>query len=427
MAAPQMLPVYPQSFRDYFGYSPPLLPYQTDSATPMTCELPPTPPATPITHESHDQNLTLSAKLLSSHKLHPEFLKRYSLGQELGFGGFGFVISATQHQDNREVAVKFIFRDKVPGSGWAYDHEMGVIPMEIYVLKTVRHKTIIEFIDTFQDDKYFYLIMELHGTQWTQANPQQIFTAPISPMPSPPTDSPGFWTLEVQQESQKPPLTLTSRTDPIIELEEVPSISSTQNGEYLYQQQDASLSPSSQALAKPSSLIRRTSCDLFECLERHLKFTEDQAKVVFRQIVDCVHYLDKRGICHRDIKDENIVIDSNFVVKLIDFGSAVLIPRHRDRYFDRFNGTVCFASPEILTGALYRAEPAEIWSLGILLYTILYGEGPFDDYTQVITTPFRNPCVISSPECTHLLTRMLNKHPDQRATIEEVSQHPWLH
>ncbi len=60
--------------------------------------------------------------------------------------------------------------------------------------------------------------------------------------------------------------------------------------------------------------VRRTSCDLFECLEQHKYFEEGLAKKIFRQIVECVAYLDNLGVCHRDIKDENIVIDENYKV-----------------------------------------------------------------------------------------------------------------
>ncbi|RUO96815.1 kinase-like domain-containing protein [Jimgerdemannia flammicorona] len=388
---------------------------------PTPCELPPSPPNTPAIYKPNE-NVTVSSKLLDNHQLHSEFLARYSLGEELGSGGFGFVVSATQYSNNREVAVKFIFKDKVPENGWACDAQLGVIPMEIYVLKNVRHANIIEFIDTFQDDKYFYLVMELHGTQWEPAKTQLIHTAATS-LPSPPADYPGssYFTPAVQQKCQTPP---TCPTQPTF-LIQTPSISTSHMEEHTVPQQDPSLL-SSKKSKRPSLLVRRSSCDLFECIEQHSKLSEEQARIIFRQIVECVHFLDAKGICHRDIKDENIVIDSNYKVKLIDFGSAVAIPRPQSCYFNRFYGTVTFASPEILLGEPYRAEPAEIWSLGILLYTILYGEVPFPNQLQTISGPFAHPSVQSSPECMHLLTRMLAKNPDQRATIEEVIRHPWL-
>lgn len=84
------------------------------------------------------------------------------------------------------------------------------------------------------------------------------------------------------------------------------------------------------------------------------------------------------------------------------------------------------ASPEILKGEKYRAESAEIWSLGILLYTILYGEVPFNDPGEAISGPYIAPRVKSSGECLHLLNWMLAKKPEQRATIEDVAKHPWI-
>lgn len=172
-------------------------------------------------------------------------------------------------------------------------------------------------------------------------------------------------------------------------------------------------------------MVRRASCDLFECIEHHSKFSESKAKFIFKQIVECVHYLNAKGICHRDIKDENIVIDKNLNVKLIDFGSSVVVKPH-GRLFDRFYGTINYASPEILRGEKYRAEAAEIWSLGILLYTLLYGEVPFNDPQQAIYGPYVKPKTQSSKECLHLLNWTLEKCSERRATIEEVIRHPWL-
>ncbi|KAK3833048.1 MAG: kinase-like domain-containing protein [Linnemannia elongata] len=335
-----------------------------------------TPPPTPIISDNgNGEKLTVSAKHLQHHTLQPEFISEYTLGDELGSGGFGFVVSATRKSDHKEVAVKFIFRDKVPVHGWAKDPELGVIPMEVYVLRNVQHPNIISFMNVYQDFKFFYLVMELHGTPWSTSNP------------------------------------LLNKSNN--NANNMPTHSGSDNELYVEP-------------PKPALLVRRTSCDLFECIEHHSKFSESQARMIFKQIVECVDYLNSRGICHRDIKDENIVIDNDFRVKLIDFGSAVIIPRPQGKLFDRFYGTINYASPEILKGEKYRAESAEIWSLGILLYTILYGEVPFNDPVQAISGPYIPPRVRSSAECLHLLNWMLAKTPERRATIEDVVNHPWI-
>ncbi len=94
-------------------------------------------------------------------------------------------------------------------------------------------------------------------------------------------------------------------------------------------------------------------------------------------VVETVWHLDRIGICHRDIKDENCVVDADFNVKLIDFGSAVITDvRKQQPYFNRFFGTMTFASPEILQGKPYRAPHAEICRSGVLLSILLTDSVP---------------------------------------------------
>ncbi|KAF8936828.1 kinase-like domain-containing protein [Dissophora ornata] len=391
-----------------------------DATFDPTTQGPITPPLTPATSadqqlQCDDSRLTLSARYLQHHPLVPEFVNEYTLGDELGSGGFGFVVSATRNSDQKEVAVKFIFRDKVPVHGWAKDPELGVIPMEIYALRNVSHPNIIGFMGSYQDFKYFYLVMELHGTPWSASNPLL-------------NKNDNGSMMEAIAKA-----TMNQRNAAAAAAENGGgSASTTSSGSTSFPATPSSSSSSLNQLAeggdelpKPALLVRRTSCDLFECIEHHSKFSESQARLIFKQIVDCVHYLNSRGICHRDIKDENIVIDNAFVVKLIDFGSAVIIPP-QGKVFDRFYGTINYASPEILKGEKYRAESAEVWSLGVLLYTILYGEVPFNDPTQAIAGPYVPPRVQSSSECLHLLNWMLAKIPERRATIQDIANHPWI-
>ncbi|KAI8643117.1 kinase-like domain-containing protein [Parasitella parasitica] len=232
--------------------------------------------------------------------------------------------------------------------------------------------------------------MELHGTSWSSTSTESELSSPRSPALSE-TSSFGSTNSYCSTPS-----------------EEYPS--------FLEQQQPV--------------IKRRTSCDLFECIERHNNFEEPLARMIFKQIASCVAHLDLLGVCHRDIKDENIVIDDKFQVKLIDFGSSVLLPRHfgdnKNYLFNQFYGTVSFASPEILLGRPYRAEPAEIWSLGVLLYTILFGEVPFHDSNMAIAGQFVQPKINVSQECFSLISWMLSRSPEHRPTIHQVLLHPWF-
>lgn len=284
---------------------------------------PPTPTIMDAQLFQEDGMMTISAHHLHNHPLVPDFAAAYTLGNELGSGGFGFVVSATRNSDQMEVAVKFIFRDKVPFHGWAKDPELGLIPMEIYALKNVNHPNIIRFLGTYEDFKYFYLVMELHGTPWSASNP--------------------LLNMNNGQGNMMDTIAMVTKNQRNAENGGESGSTTSSGASFLATRASSSSSLNQLAdgdeLPKPSLLVRRTSCDLFECIEHHSKLTESQARMIFMQIVDCVHYLNSRGICHRDIKDENIVIDNDFVVKLIDFGSAVIIPP-QGKVFDRFYGTI---------------------------------------------------------------------------------------
>lgn len=86
-------------------------------------------------------------------------------------------------------------------------------------------------------------------------------------------------------------------------------------------------------------MMRRSSCDLFECIEQHSRLPEKYAKYVFAQLIDVVGCLHYNGFVHRDIKDENIVIDDKYRMKLIDFGSTYLFDyRQEPQSLNRFFG-----------------------------------------------------------------------------------------
>lgn len=307
---------------------------------------------------------TVSARHLTDYDLHPRFAATYVLGDELGSGGFGFVVAANRVSDSLPVAVKFIFKDKVPAHGWVRDPKLGVIPMEAFVLKVVDHPGVVKFIDLFDDRNFFYLVMELHGSVWQPPA--------AAPEPAPVATSKG--------------------------------------------------------LLRPAPMQRRTSRDLFECIEQHNRLSEEQARWVFAQVVETVWHLDRIGISHRDIKDENCVVDADFNVKLIDFGSAVITDiRKPQPYFNRFFGTMTFASPEILQGKPYRAPHAEIWSLGVLLSILISGQCPFPDPTAAIKGKLSKLKGAWSKEAANLLLLCLEVDPNKRATIAEIRDHPWVH
>ncbi|KAI5781673.1 hypothetical protein DFH27DRAFT_488264 [Peziza echinospora] len=163
--------------------------------------------------------------------------------------------------------------------------------------------------------------------------------------------------------------------------------------------------------------------DLFDYIELRANMDEEEARNIFVQVARAIHHLHTKAmVVHRDIKDENVVLDGDGNIKLIDFGSAAYI---KNGPFDVFVGTVDYAAPEVLAGNSYAGKPQDIWALGVLLYTICYKENPFYNIDEIMDRELRIPHIIS-PENLDLIRLMLDRDVERRPTIEQVLAHPWF-
>ncbi len=134
--------------------------------------------------------------------------------------------------------------------------------------------------------------------------------------------------------------------------------------------------------------------DLFEFIDRQRRVVnEGLASYIFRQIVSAVSYLHSNNIVHRDIKDENIVINEKFQIKLIDFGSATYVIHGKK--FATFCGTIDYCSPDVLLGNKYFGPELDCWTCGIALYTLVFSENPFFDAEETIECILKPPFKVS--------------------------------
>ncbi|XP_030386283.1 PAS domain-containing serine/threonine-protein kinase [Scaptodrosophila lebanonensis] len=163
--------------------------------------------------------------------------------------------------------------------------------------------------------------------------------------------------------------------------------------------------------------------DLFEFIERRPLIDEKLGSYIFRQIANAVNYLHEQKILHRDIKDENIIIDHHFNIKLIDFGSATFM--EEGKYYSTFYGTTEYCSPEVLAGNKYAGPELEVWSLGVTLYVLMFFENPFIDVEETLKADVHIPSKISE-QLKHLLISMLNKDPKFRCTMKTLINDPWV-
>lgn len=162
--------------------------------------------------------------------------------------------------------------------------------------------------------------------------------------------------------------------------------------------------------------------DLFDFIEIKNNMTETECKFIFKQVVLAIYHLHKNGIVHRDIKDENVIVDEHGIIKLIDFGSAGWVKLGP---FDVFVGTIDYASPEVLKGERYNGKPQDIWALGILLYTMIYKENPFYNVDEIMEGDLRVPFVLSEGS-EKLIRKILVREIDERPTITDIVEDPWL-
>eukprot|EP00117_Sycon_ciliatum_P050612 scpid17025/ scgid35707/ PAS domain-containing serine/threonine-protein kinase len=163
--------------------------------------------------------------------------------------------------------------------------------------------------------------------------------------------------------------------------------------------------------------------DLFEFIDQNPRMDEPLTSYIFRQIAQAIQYLHSNGIVHRDVKDENVIIDDDFNIKLIDFGSAAYM--EPSRLFATFCGTLEFCSPEVLLGNRYPGPELEMWSLGVTLYTLVFGENPFVEAEDILTGQLQPPFRVS-PGLLKILLWLLHPDPQSRATIDQLLNCAWM-
>nr|XP_048276145.1 maternal embryonic leucine zipper kinase isoform X2 [Myodes glareolus] len=171
--------------------------------------------------------------------------------------------------------------------------------------------------------------------------------------------------------------------------------------------------------------------ELFDYIISQDRLSEEETRVVFRQILSAVAYVHSQGYAHRDLKPENLLFDEYHKLKLIDFGLCAKPKGNKDYHLQTCCGSLAYAAPELIQGKSYLGSEADVWSMGILLYVLMCGFLPFDDdnvmalYKKIMRGKYDVPKWLS-PSSILLLQQMLQVDPKKRISMKNLLNHPWI-
>lgn len=177
--------------------------------------------------------------------------------------------------------------------------------------------------------------------------------------------------------------------------------------------------------------------ELFDRIVKAGRFSEDEARYFFQQLISGVEWCHREGVCHRDLKLENTLLDGRPAprLKICDFGyskSAIFDSQPKSTV-----GTPAYIAPEVLSRKQYTGEIADVWSCGVTLYVMLVGAYPFEDANdprnfrktiqRIMSVKYSFPVNLPlSAECHDLMSKIFVANPAKRISLSGIKQHPWF-
>ncbi|KAF9445891.1 CAMK/CAMKL/CHK1 protein kinase [Macrolepiota fuliginosa MF-IS2] len=178
--------------------------------------------------------------------------------------------------------------------------------------------------------------------------------------------------------------------------------------------------------------------DLFDKIAPDVGVGDEVAHFYFGQLLAGMEYIHKQGVCHRDLKPENILLDAAGTLKISDFGLAAvykLVETGKTRTLTERCGSLPYVAPELNSDNPYQAEPIDVWGIGVILFTLLLGNTPWDEPT--IHSPefckyasgsifSEQPWFRLSTSALSLIRGMLTIDPNKRMTLNSIQADPWV-
>ena len=181
--------------------------------------------------------------------------------------------------------------------------------------------------------------------------------------------------------------------------------------------------------------------DLLELIQTFGNLPEVIARSYFLQLIDALSYLHGKGYCHLDVKPENILVDEHFNLKLTDLGVTAQIPK--ECLVKEYVGTASYHTPEIHSKLPYNAYQADLFALGVTLFTMVSGnmplvaakktdavynliiEGKFSDFWDIHNSLAATKNIKLSKSFKNLIESMLSGDSSKRLSLEQIKKHAW--
>jgi polo-like kinase 1 len=175
-----------------------------------------------------------------------------------------------------------------------------------------------------------------------------------------------------------------------------------------------------------------SSASLNELLRRRKRLLELEVQCYVIQIASAIKYLHSHRVIHRDLKLGNLFLNEQMQVKIGDFGLATKLEFEGERK-RTICGTPNYIAPEVLEGKQGHSYEVDIWSLGVIIYTLIIGKPPFETndvkatYRRIRMNNYSFPeNVAISDQAKDIISRILNNDPARRPSVDEILAHPWI-
>lgn len=354
-----------------------------------------------------DPSLTQHVQHLHGYSPAPQGQRRsiddFEIIADVGRGAYGLVKLAqlksneqpSGSQDHQEYVVKYIIKSRILADCWRRHRVLGPIPVEIHVMDQLRRLRYTPPAESPPWDPHYLWHKEDSEEAETMMGDGTLRESPplASPASSPATPMPRrkavllddatpreeTWPGGLQQRSSQSREQITPRSS----LHQLDSSfnNAKQTHPGLGTMLDFFEDESFYYLVMPRF---GQGTDLFDYIESHpYGLITREARCILGQVTDGVRFLHEHDIVHRDIKDENVILDGSGHAQLIDFGSATHV--RPGRLFDTFSGTLDYAAAEILRGDKYAGKEQDVWAMGVVAYVCLVGDAPFWNGEEAMT------------------------------------------